>query len=1528
MEYCHYTLKLKEGEIPFDSYSSLFNYLDQYFQKDENAKELGSITDIVFSKTTKQDNIVKQLKDIKIDGINFKSSSSIIEDSPEMEGKLSISKFLDSEQCSIENNRLVTSYNVDDYRIHAINDLENKGYSNADAIRLVDNEIASWKFLREDAKFVHSLADSGEFHTNDDAEYLEKIKDKLPDNFKHIAISLRDQLQQAWKIAMGSNPNQKYFKGLNIKAKLKGFEKDLFGHIDWLFVGEDGTLHLYVLKTSTQNSKDWISVKRNKYKYELAFLEQILKNNGISTKNIELNILPVKLTYDQNGNIVKANIQTVEHYSTLSNSPEYAMHKYKKAASYFIEDKSNPYHISSEPINRAMEVNRAIFPTVNLKEDGLGQSAKEWIKWAPSENIGGIEPLVIKKVQEKDHAYEVTINGITHNIKSSKEKNTNNEIFKLVTEHLTTLEDSKGYSAQRLKEAIKNSYSKGFMTFSSTNGLKGNSIQYEAVLSKYLNDFEENSTTGERKYKWELLDDLLDANILVFLNQENHTLDIITLSTFDPNAKVSTKRGQRNILWNYLQDSDVKSINMQADYGNVEAVRTMELLNEIFPKLGDDIKLGTLGVLSSIGSAAYRSFNIGEFNKNYFSKIIQVVNQENPDLKIHNNFKSASFIDPIEEVTKEFISITNGKPASYTKDYEQLGFQDLNVNDNTLAQMNALENILLKIQFSGWASFADPRNLEKVLAQSGDSKAKNMAKLYRLVTKAYLQLRGETPITTTDFNDINAKFMTAATIDSDNLKVIVNNLQITHDAIAEEFLKEYQHNVPKIFDTFYKKCGYSQIQNMVIGNQASQYSNVFNTEDDLFSFKNPYDMSNNLKTHEREMLKQTLFHLDRINRNGSSQFTSAEDPNIPKYIKAHPEYLWVPLERASSSTKRQSKEALVAGMKNFLRTVRNSMTAFDEFAQGITPEERELYGQDSDSFYRMHLKNPFSLSIPTSSSNANDVRISRQRMLEKYGKGFFETNVENIFIDFLAKHISTTQYNKLLVASKALMLELYLTGNYNGNRDIVEKEIKWAQDYLKVNVFNTSIMTPTEKKIVGVISPVKRVVTHMLLGGNIVGAIRDSFEGAQQNFIRSVIKLNTDISPKEVKDAYAYVFTHSSSNAMAQNLLSQLCLKYRISNTDVGRIAERAKTGRNGILNMENIMYSTLRCPDFLNRMTLFVAKCMHDGVWDAFSLDSQGNLKYDWTKDRRFSDIRTAPKGSIAYNKALSQYYSAIKEYNEDHPENPIEKPENDWPILLEPYSRRSINAIRALGDNIYGSYDKGKKAMAEHASYGFLFGSFSTWMNGIVNNYFMSNQKNGVSQLRQEQEVDDQGNKLYFTDDFQITTEDTGKPVLKYVPIPVQGIIPTICEMYNLAQDKGWKVTYEYIKGNSMVKANIYKLTSDALMWALMSALFGFILGPAYKEHKKKAHEDPLLTNILTELLYKSSSRAYSQYAGPINVIQFFGENMNPPYYTAPVQVLKEAWQGAIGEKSLKYLMFDNTGLTRSFKDSAFAYIKAQTK
>jgi hypothetical protein len=101
--------------------------------------------------------------------------------------------------------------------------------------------------------------------------------------------------------------------------------------------------------------------------------------------------------------------------------------------------------------------------------------------------------------------------------------------------------------------------------------------------------------------------------------------------------------------------------------------------------------------------------------------------------------------------------------------------------------------------------------------------------------------------------------------------------------------------------------------------------------------------------------------------------------------------------------------------------------------------------------------------------------------------------------------------------------------------------------------------------------------------------------------------------------AYAEVTKASFTSIKNITIIDELCKTYRLSNLDVARISEGLTTSSSGVLNVEKWMYSTLRNPDFLNRMVLFVAKCMTDGSWDAFYLED-GELKYDWKKDKRFS--------------------------------------------------------------------------------------------------------------------------------------------------------------------------------------------------------------------------------------------------------------------------------------------------------------------
>jgi len=118
-------------------------------------------------------------------------------------------------------------------------------------------------------------------------------------------------------------------------------------------------------------------------------------------------------------------------------------------------------------------------------------------------------------------------------------------------------------------------------------------------------------------------------------------------------------------------------------------------------------------------------------------------------------------------------------------------------------------------------------------------------------------------------------------------------------------------------------------------------------------FKNPYDRTNNLTEPERKLLKKVLYNIAYIHSNGNLPFFSGEDSKIEAYIKSNPQYLWVPLIRASSATALQSKDAWKTKFKNGYKRFKRAIDRYDEFINGVTEEERKEILSQSDNFYMM-----------------------------------------------------------------------------------------------------------------------------------------------------------------------------------------------------------------------------------------------------------------------------------------------------------------------------------------------------------------------------------------------------------------------------------------------------------------------------------------------------------------------------------------------------------------------------------------------
>ena len=152
---------------------------------------------------------------------------------------------------------------------------------------------------------------------------------------------------------------------------------------------------------------------------------------------------------------------------------------------------------------------------------------------------------------------------------------------------------------------------------------------------------------------------------------------------------------------------------------------------------------------------------------------------------------------------------------------------------------------------------------------------------------------------------------------------------------------------------------------MTLGNQTHLFDNLYQRDSEgnkLMLFKNPYINEGDtyyLSNAERKFLKKALFLFNKYNFKNRDKkgFISENDPKIAEYIENSADgeqYLWVPLERASRSSRRQQ------GIKNYVNRTKRWMhlfftssgreELFDEAINNMTPEEREFMEDGLNSF--------------------------------------------------------------------------------------------------------------------------------------------------------------------------------------------------------------------------------------------------------------------------------------------------------------------------------------------------------------------------------------------------------------------------------------------------------------------------------------------------------------------------------------------------------------------------------------------------
>ena len=1477
--------------------------------------------DIVYSTVlseTKQQSVFNEIKKIKIETIREAvAAKESFDTDPNISSgyAISASQFMNSPDFIIDGKQLIRKIQVEDYVNNTAKQLmsDNSSITQSQAEEIARKDTENWNIIQEDALTLHKIISEGNLESLSDFEQSTKgtkFENTSGELFSTLKIAKGNALGSIKRGASGRK--SMVLDNVNIKAKIEGTNKEIVVHADMIVVDGYGDLHIFNYHVGTSTLLESNTDKMNQCKYKMALIKQALANKKIKVRNARLHIIPIRVKYNDNYSKIESTRVKPESIELTLHNGRYNFNKYDKDVSNFIKSELGTNEISSEDVNKVSKQLELIFPKRDIAIQGTEISAKEWVKRNPHKIIPSNDP---------EYGYYLLIGDKKYAIKSHDDPENNTELIEEVKKHNELLNSNNDIMMEQLIKDVMSGIENGTTNWYSNQ--YGQSASFlNQTFSKYFAPNEETPSD------WEFVqnDILNSAGILLFRHKDSNQLDVIALSENDLTAQIKFGKGT-NLLGNYYRDMDAPGqlVHYKATWGNIEAIKAMLLINQVLPKIEGDFKLGKLHVISLLGTGQGVPLSLSNFNKECFTPIIQFV-KSLKESDIQNNFAKYKFMTAYDILEQEYNSVVSENKGLESQLLD-LGFNDLLSAKNSQAKLNALYAIEKRLK----ANYNYLENFNKL----GNSK---IAKLYKRVLEAIAYYSGEVSSVEQKRSTLDMEMFITSRIPNRNVLLITQEYAKAINKVSEKVGNKFA-NIRKLFYDYYDEIGYSRFRNSTLGMQEKAFSDLYVKDakgNKTLRLLNPYN-SNDMaqitsnRDAKQKFLKKILFEFAKIKYSMQGitfNFYSENDPKLQEFIEQHNDYFDIPLEKASKSTRR-SKYSPKKKAQYLLERLK---LALIDPKKLVEERMNDLFNEDElnrrdDYAASMSVFNPFEIGDSEYRGN----------YIEKHGGyDYFETNLENLYADYAEKQIETEEYNKVLLVVKGVLLQLEIMEGNPNLKEIAEQTIKRIQEFVDVNIFRKPIMEETSQKITGWLLPLRRMVSKTLIAGNIIGSVRDTFEGVWQNSLRAITKYQTDIGGAALTRAYGIVLKDMISDGRTINVVNQLCQVYRLSNIDVSRISEGLKSER-GLGKYDDWLYASLRRPDFLNRMSLFVAKCVQDGVYDALFINDEGILEYDCTKDERYAIFLSGKKNDPRYQSQMGAYYTAIREYNREHPDRTISYTDK----LPMPYSQREVQKIKNTADSIYGGYDKSVRAGYEHMAIGFNFGMFSTWMNGMYANWLTKPGTYITGEYKVEQARDDSGNLQYLDQNGNVIIEiedadgtknyiyeETNEkvpeeivekkvPMMDKIPIPIQGIWYSFTSVLKTLIPNN-ETTLKEIWDNPVDRRNLEKLMADVLAWLFFSSLFGFVLTPGYKDFKKTMKEREFLTNAAVEIFYKGTSRSYDGFRGIYNVIEYLGENANPPIYSQNIKLLKSIASTAFGERTFGDMLTGNVAIFRAFQDS----------
>lgn len=1265
------------------------------------------------------------------------------------------------------------------------------------------------------------------------------------DNIIKYAEQLRDSIETQF------GKDVQFFPELTLSAKLsKTYESrddlNLLGRVDLLVIDHTGTPHIVDYKTSPHPYDEYKEAKKLTFTYQLGSYERMLRRAGFNTTATQILVAPIQMsgfrkefgTYKFNDAVIGTSA------SSLFESLNERIYNSQKISSNLDEYLIAPLVLDGDTEHILSEVTKrmaTLFPNYGETRRKTDEQIKEMI----NAQLGN-DWINKETGQYEYHPIPGQRFAITQNadVPGAEAK-----FFENVKKYYTGLKERNANRTQDIINTIREAQQNNTSAVEWPAGIDS---WFKTKMSKYL--------TAD----WEILDgEAQDAatqfGMILLYNKQLNMIDVVKISPqnlhyqhkFGPNRENLT--GGLNVD-DLAENTKSSSLMLKATNGNIELIEAMLVLNNLRFNTKDAINIGNISVLAPRGDVRGKSEGFAASN-NELMYSWNVLNRLSP-LSSDDNFNNGhiKMLSAVEQCYQEFQDILNRIGLSYNGRFEAFRPALTQLHDSLA--LTSVDQVVVTDALNQLRTILEERfGLDRDITRTQDAYSElseytpqNYAKiLYQQVNKALLDVNG---INVRQITSSHSNYLDHYNVLSHGLSgmmldnagqfavpilnqisgMVLEGYQNARDQ-ASRRLRELRDQV----ETLKKNTGYSGLQEHTIGNQSSLYNGMtyYTTNGDLL-FRNPWKHPELVGDSAKvEFLKFALLQFNKDVHPDWSQ--SQIDACIQNDDDA---FFQVPLQESTFASQINAE-----GWSSWLKGKLKMFKSKEAFKKYLSDKASEFL--DDNEEQRMKDAAIFeAVNLMDQGRGQNRLQLI-DSLRRKRGDGFFEQNIENLLGAHIWAYATQGALENRMPLLKAAYIAIATAGN-DQNWDY-SQEKTFVKDLILNRVNHQSIMSDQQRQLKSAVAPIQKAASWAALAFSPVQFTYQMIEGIWKDCKLIFTKPDgkETFTVDHMKDAITTVYRELGHYSDKNTVCNGLNAFYGINDMDKVSFAQNNSSDNHGIFNfLDKFAYKFSSRPDFYNRMTIFVSQMKGDGSWDAHYIDENDQLCYDYKKDKRFKAFATNDHSDEkAYQASRAQYYATARQLVTEGATNVDGTLFKVGDALPKAYSNKESEAMKAVGDSMYGYYDSTKKSMFQATFIGSLMMQMQTYWSAKKNQYLGPG---GFKvQGKWVQAKDPDGVELYYAKgsngdvDYNAPlvhgddVASSGTPFLQWKGKFEEGVLVTLWDMAKTvastrslkeAWDSKWNAQDEDMRRT--YQSNLRSLFFDLMAMVLLGGLAAMIL------------------------------------------------------------------------------------------------------